>query len=250
MIGVDITRKCNFGIITLKNPSIHNALKIIDIELIRSTLQSWNKCNLSAILITGSGKSFCSGLFINELENKTWTENPISLLCNDIENSKCPVIAALNGSVFGGALELVLACDFRVANKKISISVPAAKLGIHYEPSGIDRAINLLGLSVTRQLFLLGETLHADKLNRASFIDFWIDEPQTVLEKAKELITSIEQNAPLAVVGMKKVIVELINGSLDHEAAFERIQECFNSSDHQEALIARRENRSPVFKGF
>ena len=94
MIGVDISRECNFGIITLNNPNIHNALKIIDIELIRSTLQAWNKCNLSAILITGSGKSFCSGLFINELENKTWTENPISLLCNDIENSKCPVIAA------------------------------------------------------------------------------------------------------------------------------------------------------------
>ena len=74
MIGVDITRESNFGIITLNNPSIHNALKIIDIELIRSTLQEWKKCNLSAILITGSGKSFCSGLFINELENKTWIE--------------------------------------------------------------------------------------------------------------------------------------------------------------------------------
>ena len=133
MIGVDITRECNFGIITLNNPSIHNALKIIDIELIRSTLHEWKKCNLSAILITGSGKSFCSGLFINELENKVWTENPLNMLCDDIESSKCPVICALNGSVLGGAVELALSCDFRVAYKTISVAVPAAKLAIHYD---------------------------------------------------------------------------------------------------------------------
>ena len=250
MTGVEINRESNFGLITLNNPSVHNALKAIDIKNIRSAFQEWKKYNLSAILITGTGESFCSGLFINELETRTWVKNPISMLCNDIENSKCPVIGALNGNVFGGAVDLALACDFRVATKKIAVSVPAAKLGIHYEPSGIKRAINLLGPSITRQLFLLGETLYFDKINQTGFVDFWVEEPQTVLEKGKELIASIEQNAPLAVVGMKRVILELLNGSLDHKAAFERIEECFNSSDHQEALMARKENRSPIFRGF
>ena len=250
MTGIDIIIENNFGLITLNNPSIHNALKIIDIERIRSALQKWKTYNLSAILITGTGKTFSSGLFINELENRAWTVNPISMLCSDIESSKCPVICVLNGSVFGGAVEVALSCDFRVANKKVSVGVPAAKLAIHYEPSGIRRAINLLGLSITRQIFLLGETVYSDKLSQTSFVDFWVEEPQTALDKGKELITTIEKNAPLAVVGMKKVIFEILTDSLNQKAAFLRIQECFASSDHQEALLARKEKRNPVFRGF
>ena len=250
MIGVDIILESNFGLITLNNPSVHNALKIIDIEKIRSALQEWKNYNLSAILITGSGKSFSSGLFIDELENRTWTENPISMLCDDIECSECPVICALNGSVFGGAVEVALSCDFRVASKKIAVAIPAAKLAIHYEVRGIERALNLLGLSITRQLFLLGETVYYHKLVQTGFVDFWVEEPQTVLEKGKDLISSIEQNAPLAVVGMKKVISQAITNSLDHHAASERIQECFNSCDHLEALLARKEKRRPVFRGL
>ena len=250
MIGVDIIRNRNFGLITLNNPLIHNALKIIDIEKIRSALKEWNNCNLSAILITGTGKSFSSGLSIHELEHKTWIKNPISLLCADIENTSCPVICALNGSAFGGAVELALSCDFRVANRKTSIAIPAAKRAIHYEPSGIERAMKLLGPSIARQLFLLGETIHSDKLAETSFADFWVDEPQTAIGKGKDLILSLEKNAPLAVSGMKKVISQILTDSLDHRSASKRIQECFNSSDHQEALLARKEKRSPIFRGF
>lgn len=250
MTGVEIIKESNFGLITLNNPNVHNALKIVDIEMIRSVLQEWKNYNLSAILITGSGESFCSGLFIDELENKKWVENPISMLCYDIESSKCPVICALNGSAFGGGVELALSCDFRVASKKISVAIPAAKLGIHYEPSGMEKVINLLGVSITRQLFLLGETIHFDKLTATGFVDFWVEEPQTVLEKGKELVLSIEQNSPLAVSGMKKVISQILNNSVDHQAAILKIQECFNSSDHQEALLARKEKRNPLFKGF
>ena len=250
MTGVQITQENNFGLIILKNPHVHNALKIVDIEKIRLALREWKNCNLSAILITGTGESFSSGLFINELENKTWIENPISMLCDDIESLECPVICALNGGVYGGAVEIALSCDFRVATKKISVAIPAVKLGIHYEPSGIKRAINLFGTSNSRKLFLLGETFSFDKITQTDFVDFWVEEPQTVLEKGKELILSIEQNAPLAIVGMKKTISQILNNSLDQKAVFERIQECFGSSDHQEALLARKEKRSPVFIGF
>ena len=71
-----------------------------------------------------------------------------------------------------------------------------------------------------------------------------------IIEKAKELILIIEENAPLAVAGMKQVILQILNNSLDHQAAFERVQECFNSADHQEALMARKEKRKPSFRGL
>ena len=249
MTGVDIFRENNFGLIILNDPSVHNALKIVSIAKIRSVLQEWKSDNLSGVVITGTGKTFCSGLSINELENKLWTKNPISLLCDDIDSLDCPVICALNGSVFGGAVEIALSCDFRVASRNISVVVPAAKLGIQYEPSGIQKAINILGPSITRRLFLLGETIHTNKLIETDFVDFWVETPQTVFEKAKEIILTIEQNAPLAVGGMKTVISQILNNTLDQKAAFEKIQECFDSYDHKEALLARKEKRSPVFKG-
>ena len=143
MSTVLITNENNLGIITLNNPLIHNALKTSDVKIIKQTLLKWLDYNLDAILITGTGKSFCSGLFLDEFDNKKWDNNPITSICEYIENCKCPVICALNGGVFGGAVEISLSCDFRVADNTLSLMVPASRLGVHYEPSGLKRFKNV-----------------------------------------------------------------------------------------------------------
>lgn len=250
MIGVEIRSENNIGLIILNNPNIHNALRKSDLDDIRLTLKNWKTAIFDAIIITGTGKSFSSGLFLNELDSLLWDENPISIICEAIEKSKCPVICGLNGGAYGGAVEIALACDFRVGDNKLSLTIPAAKLGIHYEPSGIRRSLNLLGPSITRQLFLLGETILVDKINKTDFIDFWVEEDETVFEKAKELAVLVGNNAPLAVGGMKRVIIEILDNSLDRLGADNRIKECLRSVDHEEALLARIEKRSPKFRGI
>lgn len=250
MSGVTVSHKNNLGVVTLNNPTIHNALKRRDVEIIISTLSNWQGTKLNAILFTGTGTSFCSGLFLDEFDSKTWIKNPISLICEEIENCECPVICGLNGGAYGGAVEIALSCDFRVADHSISLAVPAASLGIHYEPSGLQRALNILGPSTTRRLFLLGETISVDTILKTDFVDFWVEGGETVLDKSKNLIDTLHNMAPLAVKGMKKTIAEILNNSLDQESAKKRIEECFNSSDHEEALLARKEKRLSKFKGY
>ncbi|MDG2473748.1 MAG: enoyl-CoA hydratase-related protein [Paracoccaceae bacterium] len=240
----------NVGLITLNNPRIHNAIKMNDFELMRSAFLRWKGYKLDAILITGTGKSFCSGLFLDEFDRRSWDKNPISQICEDIENSDCPVICALNGGAYGGAVEIALSCDFRIANSQLSLRVPAANLGIHYEPTGLIRAINILGLSMTRRLFLLGQSIHIEDILRTDFVDFWTEEGETVIEKSKQILSFLRNNAPLAVAGMRKTISEILNNSLDFYSAEKRVEACFNSVDHKEALLAIKEKRPPIFKGL
>ena len=240
----------NIGLITFNNPRFHNAIKMADFEFIRSALLGWKGCKLDAILITGTGESFCSGLFIDEFKKKTWDKNPISIICEDIESSDCPVICALNGGAYGGAVEIALSCDFRIASNKIVLKVPASSLGIHYEPTGLTRAINILGPSITRKLFLLGQSIYFKDILRTNFVDFWTEEDEDVIEKSTKVIHFLRDKAPLAVAGMRKTIIEILNKTLDMDLAKSRIEACFNSVDHQEALLARMEKRSPKFRGL
>lgn len=240
MTSVLVECENNFGIITLNNQSIHNALKSEDVQTIRTALRRWKNSKLDAILITGNGKSFCSGLYLDEFDHRTWDKNPVSLICEDIENCECPVVCALNGGAYGGAVEIALSCDFRVANDKLSLMVPAASLGIHYEPSGLRRCINILGPSITRRLFLLEEMISFKDIIKTQFVDFWVEENQTTIEVAKILFNSVRGRSRTAVAGMKKTITDILNDSLDVEAADQRIKKCFNSFEHLEALSGKR----------
>ncbi len=247
----NIIVKCeeNIGMIVLNNPLIHNALQDIDVEAIIQAFVRWEDQNLNAILITGTGKSFCSGLFLDDLENRSWDKNPITLICESIESCRYPVICALNGGAFGGSVEVALACDFRIANEALTLKIPAARFGIHYEPSGLKRALNVLGPRVTRKLFLLGVEITFDDILRTDFVDFWTAKDESVVQKGKELVNLISKNAPLAVSGMKKTINEILNESLNIESSKRRIEECFNSSDHKAALLARKEKKIVKFRG-
>ena len=249
MSSVIVTCEDNLGKITLNNPEIHNALKKNDIEIIRSALSNFKYQKVGAILITGKGNSFCSGLYLDEFDYKSWSKNPITQICEDIENCQPPVICALNGGAYGGAVEIALSCDFRIANDHLSLMVPASDLGIHYEPMGLKRALNILGPSISRRLFLLGERISFEDILRTDFVDFWVAEDETVMGEGEKIANSLSSKAPLAVAGMKRTIIEILNGSLEIKSAKKRINECFKSLDHQEALSARRERRPAKFKG-
>jgi enoyl-CoA hydratase/carnithine racemase len=177
-----------------------------------------------------------------------WSDNPLTRLCDALEAFPTPTIAALNGGAYGGGVELALACDFRVGVSGMRAFVPPARLGIHYEPAGIARAIDRLGSQMARRMFLLAESFDAEALRAAGFLDYLVS-PEELEPKASELAASIAALAPLAVRGMKRTIVELTRGSLDAAAARARIAAAFASADHAEGLAAQRDRRPPVFTG-
>ena len=129
------------------------------------------------------------------------------------------------------------------------MQVPAARLGIHYEPCGVKRALNVLGISLVRRLFLLGEVISSEDIKRNDFVDYWAGHDETVIGKSKKIVGLLGNNAPLAVSGMKTLINEILNDSVDFQSTRTRIDQCFRSGDHEEALSAWKQNRKPEFKG-
>ena len=77
----------------------------------------------------------------------------MSKLCDAIQSFPLPTVCALNGSAYGGGVEIACACDFRIAVSNIEIMVPPAKIGIHYHPAGIKRFLNILEQVLPRDYY-------------------------------------------------------------------------------------------------
>lgn len=236
--------------ITLNAPERHNALDVAALHRMTALLGDWQgDPALRVLVVTGTGRSFCSGVSLEDVAGTDFGEdNPLTRLCDRLEAFPVPTIAALNGGVFGGGVELALACDFRVGVTGMRAFAPPARLGIHYEPAGIARAIQRLGPQMARRMFLLAESFEAEALLATGFLDHLV-KPAELGAKVDELTGTLAGLAPLAVQGMKRTILEISRGTLDAEAARTRVATCFASADHAEGLAAQRERRKPQFTG-
>jgi enoyl-CoA hydratase/carnithine racemase len=159
-----------------------------------------------------------------------------------------PTIAALQGSVYGGATDLALACDFRIGVESMRMLMPAARLGIVYYPNGIERYVSRLGVAAAKRLFLTAEPIEADEMRRIGYLDEIV--PAEALDaRVDALAATLANNAPLALAGLKRAINETAAGRLDRDALAEARARSSSSADHAEALKAWSEKRKPVFKG-
>ncbi len=236
------------GRITLNNPEVHNSLTREAMKTIRATLADWASSDIRVLVLTGTGKSFCSGVSLGDVGTGDWSNNPLTNLCNALENFHSPTICALNGGVYGGGVELALSCDFRVGVTGMKMFVPAAKIGVHYDAAGIGRYVQKLGSQTARRVFLLAEKFNDQALLDIGFVDYLVS-PDELDTRVGALTATINEAAPLAVQGMKRTILEISRGTLDADAAEQRTAKCFASEDHREGLAALSEKRNPAFKG-
>ena len=207
--------------------------------------------SLRVVVLTGSGRAFCAGFNLNELQQPGSGASDPQLFeqtVDALEALPVPTIARLNGSIFGGATDLALACDFRVGAAGMELRMPAARLGLHYYPSGLQRYVSRLGLSAAKRLFLLAETVGDAELLRMGYLDALA--PADGLDPAVEqLAQSLLQGAPLALRGMKLSLNDVARGAVDLQLLQERERACADSEDLREGLAAFAERRAPRFSG-
>lgn len=240
--------------IRLSRPAQHNRLEPADLRVLTKMFRDLDADpDVRVLIITGTGKSFSSGFhlgaFGEDKEGRSeYDPNAFEVMVNALEAMTIPTIAALNGGVYGGSTDLVLACDFRIGVEGIRMFMPAARLGIVYYESGLRRYVTRLGLNNAKQLFMTAEPVEAPGMLQMGYLTEIV--PRDQLEaRVDALAEQLASNAPLAVSAIKQSLNAVAAGTLDSDAHIVRKDRCSNSEDHKEGLKAWAEKRKPVFQG-
>lgn len=256
-----LLEKNNYFIrLILNNPDKHNRLDQETINLMSALLDNLlDEENLRALIITGAGDhTFCAGFDITSLPKtdskkiSIYPQNPIEHLMEKIENFPIPTIAQINGSVFGGGMELICSCDIRIAANHAQFALPPAKFGIMYPPEGVRRFISVLGTANTKFLLFTAEKINSDNALKMGLLHRIVT-PERLEEEVQKVADSISHCAPLSVKGMKKEIntiskkMDLSEEELQY--MYELAGECYKSKDYNEGLQAFMQKREPNFKG-
>ena len=252
MNSVQLIKKDHVGVLLFNSPKTKNALKSEDMSLIREILHSEARSDIYALIISGQGDIFCSGANFSEIvsiigKNKKGQElhsNDMSKLCDSIQNFPLPTVCALNGSAYGGGVEIACSCDFRISVSNIEILVPPAKIGIHYHPTGIKRFLNILGSSVTKRLLLTATKISEKELKDVGFFDQIINEGEDIIEKAHGFIKQCKDLSPEAVSGMKHYINDILMDSVNTKSVDLRIRKTLASKHLEHQLKSIKKNLS------
>jgi enoyl-CoA hydratase/carnithine racemase len=219
-------------------------LEPADLEALAAHLDGLaGRRDLRVLVLASNGPTFCSGYDLNALGAGAGGIG-FDEVVDRLEALALPTIAALQGSVYGGATDLALACDFRIGVEGMKLVMPA--LGIHYYPSGLERAVTRLGLAAAKRLFLLAEPVAAADLLAIGYLDKLVAKDALAAE-TDALAGILAGNAPTAVQGMKRTLNEIARGRLDWPAAEDAYRPSTRSDELAEGLRAFAEKRRPVF---
>ena len=246
--------------LTLNRPESRNAL---DHELLDGIAAAMPKLDrgieVRCVLLTGAGAAFSAGYDIAAIPAESFERDAEALVAHPFHAAleavaahPWPVIAAINGHALGGGLELTLACDLRICARGAKLGMPPAKLGLIYGHTGLQRFIDAIGVPRTKELFLTGRNVDAERAERIGLVHEVVGDDE--LEGASvELAAEVAANAPLSMKGNKHAIDTIASHSrLPSEQERELIElrrSCFGSEDFREGIAAFAEKRKPEWKG-
>jgi enoyl-CoA hydratase/carnithine racemase len=239
--------------ITLARPAQLNRLHREDLRVLQAhcaTLAA--TAGLRVVVLQAEGRVFCAGFNLAELgSGGTAAADDPALFEQAVDALAAlpvPTLARLHGGVYGGATDLALACDFRLGETGLQLRMPAARIGLHYYPSGLRRYVSRLGLAAAKRLFLLAETVDAAYLREIGYLDAVVA-PEALDAELARWVAALMDGAPLALAGMKRSLDEIAAGTADAAALAARVQRCADSSDLREGLAALAAKRPPRFTG-
>ncbi len=198
-----------------------------------------------AIVLTGTGKYFCSGADLKAQGGEAL--KLFGKFLNSVEMSKAPVIAAINGWCVGGGFELSLCCDIRVASDSARFVCAGVNVGLMASTYRLPR---LIGTSRAKLMLLTGSQFDAATVEEVGVTVATFDQSE-LLTEATQLAARIASRAPLSVAAAKRIS----SVALDHdrrairELENKELEILQNSADHKEALQAFKEKRDPKFSG-
>jgi len=251
-----LEKEDGIAIVKLNRPPVNSLNVQAYQEIYDAFCEADKDDSVGAVILTGTGdRIFTAGLDVKEVAGKSIPDylafGRFSRMCVDkIAAIQKPTIAAVFGFVLGGALELALACDLRIATNDAKIGCPEVNLGIMPGSGGTQRLPRLIGVGKAKELLFSGDTVSGDEAYRIGLVNK-VATKEALLDEAKAWAKKLAAKPRVAMSMLKNAIDNGIN--MDLASALTLEADCFMvtyvSEDGREGFQAFIEKRKPVFKG-
>ena len=235
-------------VITLNRPEAMNAINGALSEGLRSAVQELDSdSGLTAGVVTGAGKGFCSGMDLKAFSRG----EDIGPMLEFVQNGAAkPLVGAIEGFALAGGLELALSCDLLVAARGAKLGIPEVGVGLFAAGAGLFRLPGRVGYGTAMEMAITGDPITAEEAADHGLVSR-LTEPGEALSAALVLAERIAQNAPLAVAASKQLI-RATQGATEEELW--KIQRphmatVWKSGDAKEGPRAFAEKRPPEWTG-
>ncbi|MBI5445301.1 MAG: enoyl-CoA hydratase/isomerase family protein [Deltaproteobacteria bacterium] len=252
------------GWLILDRPDRMNALSLDAFRAVGEGVRRLDKDpEVRVIVLRAEGRAFCTGIDLSALDEllaepdaagRERLRREILELQEDLgapERAAKPVIAAVHGYCLGAGLDLLTACDIRIAEASATFAVRETKVGLVADVGTLQRLPAIIGEGWFRELALTGRNFTAEEALRLGFVTRVCPDREALLAEARALAGEIAANSPLAVQGTKEVSrfsrEHGVRAGLEYVAV--KNAALLHCEDLKEALRALQERRTPSFRG-
>jgi len=208
-----LTVKNKIAFVSLNRPEKHNGLdKNMMDELVGSAKAIRKNKSIRAVVISGEGASFCAGLDFSYVSKNPsiipkyfiklpWgRDNMFQRVANIWRDIPVPVIASIHGNCFGGGMQIILACDYRISMPDAQLSIMEMKYGLIPDMSGMVNLSRLTRVDIAQELSMTGRVFTGEDGAQYGIISRTSTEP---MEEATRLAQTIADQSPDAIAATK-----------------------------------------------
>ena len=241
--------------IRLNRPAQRNSLRDADLRWLLDTFAALDADrSVRVVVLTADTQGqtrpvFCAGYDVGGFDGGQHDPRLFEKVPDALEDLRPITVCALGGSAYGGATDLVLACDLRVGLAGTEFRMPAAALGLHYYPSGLRRYVSRLGLNDAQRAFLTAQPLPVERLQQLGLFAEVAPDAEAFATALQALVQQVAALAPLAAQATKRSLVEIAAGDFDAARLRDRETSTLRSADFAEGRAAFAARRTPRFTG-
>ena len=224
--------------------------------------------DIRVVVMSSTGKHFCAGMdlnaFTNGVDNIPDDKKPdharigeaiyrvakeLQEYISTLEKIRVPVIAAIHGGCIGGAVDMVTACDIRLASDDAFFCIQEINIGMAADVGTLQRLPKIIPDSKMREMAYTGRRMYAEEAKEAGLVSGTYGSQEELIEAANKLASEIASKSPVAIYGLKAVMNysrdHNVNDSLEYNALWSGAM--LSQKDMTEQMTANMEKRDASF---